>query len=455
MFDMAYLAVVLSAVDAVISPMSTLLIEALIIDKPTMAVAFGDDKHAYNPAVSAQMTHFQELRMSGIVEWCAEADRFEESCRRLIARSGERNDPELRRKTLDEIVLRDDRSYSRRLDAFARTTLERLARQRRGKRADRRRVSQSHIYHAHLIVKEYCSLPEPRPIPGHWMHGWLPSYHNVHPLIFATHKKLSGSSESEAERDIAREKETVALWTGREDQAQYLRGQGYARVKAIGLPFAYLPAFEGPRIPGSLLVMPPHAQLTRGPEDPLAEAYAESIASKRNEFSEIWLCLNVEDYRAGQWIESFRKRDIPMLVGAEPGDPMTLHRLKCLLSSFEYVTTNGFGSHIAYAARMWLRWNRHSRMYCSICTPNRPCGRISPSSLSTPRRPSVMKAGVSSRLVPISDQARRSWRPCSAGTTQRPPPRRRSRRSRQLSEIPDLGILGPMRRSGTAWNIWN
>jgi hypothetical protein len=38
------------------------------------------------------------------------------------------------------------------------------------------------------------------------------------------------------------------------------------------------------------------------------------------------------------------------LIGAEPGEPRTLYRLKHLLSSFEYVTTNGFGSHIPYAA---------------------------------------------------------------------------------------------------------
>jgi hypothetical protein len=350
MFDMSYLATLLSAVDAVISPMSTLLIEALIIDKPTMAVAFGDDKHAYNPATSAQMTHFEELKTSGILEWCADAGDFEASCRRLIARCGQRNDAKLRRETLDLIVLRDDQSYAQRLGAFARTTLEPAARRRRLKRGQRTRASQSHIYHSHLILKEYCSLPEARAVPGHWIHGWIPAHHSVHPFIFGTHKTLEAPTSGDLGAAIAEEKENGRNWVGRRDQEDYLRGEGYRHVKAIGLPFAYLPPFAGPRIPGSLLVMPPHGHRTHGPKDRLADAYADAIASKRKEFSEIWLCLNAEDYRDDQWIESFRKRDIPMLIGAEQGDPRTLHRLKHLLSSFEYVTTNGFGSHIAYAA---------------------------------------------------------------------------------------------------------
>jgi hypothetical protein len=99
-----------------------------------------------------------------------------------------------------------------------------------------------------------------------------------------------------------------------------------------------------------LLVLPPHGHQTHGPGDPLAEAYADAIAGKRSNFSEVWLCLNVDDFQRSEWIDAFRKRNIPMLIGADPGDRQTLHRFKRLLSTFEYVTTNGFGSHIAYAA---------------------------------------------------------------------------------------------------------
>ena len=45
--------------------MSTLLLEALIMNRPTMAIAFGDGKHAHNPSLTAQITHFAEIKRSG------------------------------------------------------------------------------------------------------------------------------------------------------------------------------------------------------------------------------------------------------------------------------------------------------------------------------------------------------------------------------------------------------
>jgi hypothetical protein len=327
-----------------------LLIEALIMDKPTMAVAFGDDKHEYNPGVSAQMTHFKELRNSGILEWCDDEARFEKSCRRIVGRCGTRNDPSLLKETLDRIVTRGPGTYAQRLHEYASEMVEPQARKRRHKRSLKRRDRQSHIYHAHKVVSEYCGLAEPRDIPGHWIHGWIPAHHNVHPFIFGTHKKVGDGDERDFAAQVAEEKDTVQHWVGRKDQELYLRSQGYRHVKAIGLPFAYLPPMDEGRIAGSLLVMPPHSHRNHGKGDALAEAYADAIADKRKAFSEIWCCLNVDDYQRGEWIDAFRKRNIPVFVGAEIGDPASLYRLKRLMSTFEYVTTNGFGSQIAYAA---------------------------------------------------------------------------------------------------------
>ncbi len=64
MYDMDYLAALLSSVDAVMTPMSTLLLESIIMERPTMAIAFGDGKHAYHPGLSARMTHFEGLDSS-------------------------------------------------------------------------------------------------------------------------------------------------------------------------------------------------------------------------------------------------------------------------------------------------------------------------------------------------------------------------------------------------------
>jgi hypothetical protein len=134
------------------------------------------------------------------------------------------------------------------------------------------------------------------------------------------------------------------------DQAEYLIGNGYKHVRAIGLPITYLPRPEVRRVPGSLLVLPPHGHKSHGPGDPLAERYAEAIAMLKPRFEHIWVGLTEDDVAERQWLESFERHGIDVFVSAQQSDRNTLARLMEVLSRFEYVTTNGFGSQIAYAA---------------------------------------------------------------------------------------------------------
>jgi len=122
-FDMAYLARLLSAADAVISPMSTLLVEALALDKPTMAIAFGDGKHRHDPSVAAQMTHFAELRESSAVIWCASRDHLVDDCHRLLE-VDPRAEAAARRRLLGSIVVREPGTYAERLARFCRESVE-------------------------------------------------------------------------------------------------------------------------------------------------------------------------------------------------------------------------------------------------------------------------------------------------------------------------------------------
>lgn len=125
---------------------------------------------------------------------------------------------------------------------------------------------------------------------------------------------------------------------------------GYRHVKAIGLPIAYVPKPDVRRVSGSLLVLPPHGHRDHGPDDPLAERYAESIAAIAHRFACVYVGVSESDVAQQQWTESFRRRGIPVFTTADTGDPNTLARLRRILSSFDYVTTNGFGSQIAFAA---------------------------------------------------------------------------------------------------------
>lgn len=231
------------------------------------------------------------------------------------------------------------------------TAIMPVARRARQKRISSRRSSISNAYGADLILREYCRLDDQtKAVPGYWMHGWIPDYHNIHSEFIALHKKPGQQEDHDYQKQIEYEKVHVPQWVSRKDQADYLLACGYCKVQAIGLPIAYLPKVPVARIPGSLLVMPPHSHNTHGPDDPLAEEYAEVIASKKKNFDHIKVCLNVDDFMKHQWVESFRKRDIDVFIGSDQGDLYTLHRLRRILSSFEYVTTNGYGSHVAYAA---------------------------------------------------------------------------------------------------------
>jgi hypothetical protein len=349
MFDMAYLSRLLSAADAVISPMSTLLVESLRLDKPTMAIAFGD-KHHYNPSITSQMTHFAELRHSPALLWCDSSDRLVKECGRLLRRGPSRGDI-ARQLLLERIVRLRPGTYAERLAEFCAERVEPQGRKLRAERTAANRPTISHAYGAHLIAREYAGVADSdAAVPGYWMHGWIPAYHNVHPALIALHKKEGQHDDYDFAAQIRDEKQNTIQWVSRADQAEYLTAHGYRHVKAIGLPIVYLPDPQLQRVPGSLLVLPPHSHKNHGATDPLAERYADMIAELAPRFSHVAVGVNEDDFTKGQWVESFRRRGIDVFVTTDQADPNTLKRLQRILYTFESVTTNGFGSHIALAA---------------------------------------------------------------------------------------------------------
>ncbi len=351
-YDMRYLADLLTSVDAVISPMSTLLIEALVLDRPTLAIAFPDDKHEYNPSVTAQMTHFEVLRRTKVLLWCYDRRRLTRQVKRLLALDTHAADYLKRRDALlSQVLGGPPEGYAERLREQSREVLEPRGRKQRSQRTAARRKHMSHSYGAQTVAREYCGLPPPVPdIWGYWMHGWLPEFHNIHPALIALHKKDGQHEGYDFLKQIEAEKRDVPQWVSRQDQAEYLIGFGYRKVRAIGLPVCYLPDRPVERVPGSLLVMPPHSHHCHGPGDPLAERYADQILAIRDRFTHVYVSLNEDDYRTREWVDAFEKRGISVFVSSDQGNPRTLQRLRQILSSFEYVTTNGYGSHIAYAA---------------------------------------------------------------------------------------------------------
>jgi hypothetical protein len=190
-------------------------------------------------------------------------------------------------------------------------------------------------YGALTVAANYCGFKElPRRILGTWAHGWCPSnWPLLHP------DELMGDKTSPAEM----------YWVARKDEEEYLRNCGYAHVKAIGLPIVYVRRPPVRRRLGSLLVMPAHS-LDYTTHQWRFDEYAEQIDAIRTDFSTVVVCIHPSCWKKGYWVDSFRKRGFTLVQGALGEDRNALLRICTLLTGFEFVTTNAFGSHIAYGS---------------------------------------------------------------------------------------------------------
>jgi hypothetical protein len=343
-------AALLQAAAAVVTPLSPLVIDALVAGTPTLALAYGPSPGDSATAGAEWPQHLEPLRTSSALLICEDRARLVRDCVRLLKPRWDAKTDRARAALLEQVIVVGPGSYADRLADFCHARVESVARKMRAQRTGVKRTTISHAYGAHLIAHEYTGVAGDAVVPGYWMHGWLPSYHNVHPALIALHKKEGQGDGYDYAAQIAEEKAHVPQWVAREDQAAYLRTQGYRHVRAIGLPVVYLPPTDVARVPGSLLVMPPHSHRSHGPDDPLADAYADAIESVRGRFTEVWVGVSEDDITDRQWIDAFRRRGIDVFTTTDQGDPRTLTRLRRLLSTFEFVTTNGFGTHIALAA---------------------------------------------------------------------------------------------------------
>jgi hypothetical protein len=139
---------------------------------------------------------------------------------------------------------------------------------------------------------------------------------------------------------------------GTEREVEFLNNKQIFNVKAVGVPFIYIDEEELSHIhryKNSLLVMPPHS-LPESSHEWKEEEYVSQILKLKNDFSEIVFCIHQSCLKKKLWISVLKKHSIPWIIGADALDNNSLMRMAKIFRSFEYVTTNAFGSHIAYAA---------------------------------------------------------------------------------------------------------
>lgn len=141
-------------------------------------------------------------------------------------------------------------------------------------------------------------------------------------------------------------------WVTTLRQADFLKGLGFRRSRAIGLPLVYVPEPRVAREKDSLLVMPAHSLPAHDRASATAE-YVAAIRALRPSFRRICVCVNGHDWERGNWVPEFRAAGLEVVRGA--GDGSSLERVAGLFSRFDCVTTNGFGSLLAYASAFGAR----------------------------------------------------------------------------------------------------
>lgn len=78
--------------------------------------------------------------------------------------------------------------------------------------------------------------------------------------------------------------------------------------------------------------------------------YVDAIVSIRAEFALVAACIHPSCLKHGYWVKEFEKAGIPIIPGANANDLNALERVRALMSQFEFVTTNAYGSLLAYSS---------------------------------------------------------------------------------------------------------
>lgn len=192
-------------------------------------------------------------------------------------------------------------------------------------------------YGALKLLEDYCGKPMPltRQIDWfYWTHGCHGPWRMRHPGL------LTANLKNKMFKYLVESKE----------QEAYLKKHGYKHVYAVGLPILYVKDIKVERLPRSLLIMPSHT--IRGNEKLNQDAYDNYINYIKpylDNFDLVKACVHQGCIDNNMWIEEFKALGIDIIVGADPEDQNALLRQKHLYHQFDYVTTNAWGSHVAYA----------------------------------------------------------------------------------------------------------
>lgn len=148
----------------------------------------------------------------------------------------------------------------------------------------------------------------------------------------------------------------IPILAWRQDLADRMTAEGARHVTLTGAPILYSNHQARRRMPRSLLVMPMHTLQGQDNHDRAAlQRYADEVAGFAHHFSRVVVCVHAGCRTNGLWHREFGVHSIPVIDGADSNDANALARMKSFFSGFESMTTNGWGSHVAYALAFGCR----------------------------------------------------------------------------------------------------
>lgn len=182
------------------------------------------------------------------------------------------------------------------------------------------------------ILKEKYRLESPLVTDAKWVHGVI--YQPIHCLRF-----LDGLRSDSL------------IIVPNTDHVNHLHSLGFYNVISGGVPFIYVNTAVKDKIPSlahSVLAIPSHSFENKGQ----VSEYLDYLYEIRNNHEYIFVSLASHRYKDTFFDEcqsACVERKLIPLRGAIAEDVNSLVRVKHILSSFSYITTNSLGSHIAHS----------------------------------------------------------------------------------------------------------
>lgn len=189
----------------------------------------------------------------------------------------------------------------------------------------------SHVFSKYLKLKT-----TPSSSSSIIQHGWIPDYWEYNPIV-----TLASMNSDNLKAEFM-------VWR-KSTEERLIQEFNYEKVKSIGSPVVYLEKVKIERIPKSLLVMPMHSLDFTKHNHWKFQEYADQINEISGNFEKVTICVHPSCISNGYWINEFQNHGFEIIEGANIKDINALIRLQQLFLSYEYVTTNGLGTHIPYA----------------------------------------------------------------------------------------------------------